>query len=148
MSLDQNYLRCCRSSHQAYNTAYALDVETWEWRALRNSQGPRETSLSPARGGFLMMVMIFIPSRTLKEIHFCSSFVQRKGSANCPSPRYFVASFEHLGALYAWGGRSSQQLCGSRNDRASHFVFKRVIVMMHSALVWGHWILPDFYITI
>ncbi|CAK9028420.1 unnamed protein product [Durusdinium trenchii] len=51
---------------QAYNTAYALDIETWEWRALRN------------------------------------------GSTNSPTPRYFVASFEHLGALYAWGGRSSQ----------------------------------------
>ncbi|CAJ1400623.1 unnamed protein product [Effrenium voratum] len=49
---------------QAYNTAFSLDIETWEWRAMRNS------------------------------------------SEHQPSPRYFAASFEHLGALYAWGGRS------------------------------------------
>lgn len=28
------------ASDEAYNTAYALDIETWEWRALRNGQGP------------------------------------------------------------------------------------------------------------
>eukprot|EP00913_Durusdinium_trenchii_P033137 g31023.t1 len=63
---------------QAYNTAYALDIETWEWRALRN------------------------------------------GSTNSPTPRYFVASFEHLGALYAWGGRSSQDKYCNDLPRLQH----------------------------
>lgn len=52
---------------QSYNSAYALDTESWKWHALRNS------------------------------------------SAHSPSPRYFVASFGHLGGLYSWGGRGSQQ---------------------------------------
>lgn len=65
--LDSRWMFWCGGYYgQAYNTAYALDIGTWEWRALRNS------------------------------------------SDQCPSARYFVASFEHLGALYAWGGRSSQ----------------------------------------
>ena len=33
-----------------------------------------------------------------------------QGSEHQPSPRYFAASFEHLGALYAWGGRSLKLL--------------------------------------
>jgi len=51
---------------RAYNTAYALDTDKWEWHALRSS------------------------------------------SAEAPSERYFVASFELHGGLFAWGGRSSQ----------------------------------------
>merc|ERR1711957_46350 len=42
------------------------DVETWEWRSLRNS------------------------------------------SNEAPCARYAPASFEHCGALYAWGGRRSE----------------------------------------
>merc|ERR1719316_979391 len=51
---------------QAYNTAYALDVEHWAWHKLRNS------------------------------------------SVEDPCPRYFPAYFEHHGALFSWGGRSTE----------------------------------------
>ena len=122
---------------QAYNTAYALDIGTWEWRALRNSLSlsPNPTYLEEKTSLISRHVCkpqkmyskfascclwspFFGTVRLPRGNHFHETVVCKrhvnvlsaKGSDQCPSARYFVASFEHLGALYAWGGRSSQWL--------------------------------------
>ncbi|CAE7774744.1 ACBP4, partial [Symbiodinium sp. KB8] len=71
----------------------------------------------------------------------------RNSSDQVPTARYFVSSFEFNGALYAWGGRSSQSL-GFSEFRGQGFMLQfpewgDTPLGTPIATIFGAWIVPE-----